>query len=201
MDTSFNIPEESFQTGILAVREQEEYAARKALHDYDANRRVCFEKQKHQQILRICFVVMMMPLFFYFVAEFFQKDLNNYMAIIAACYTAIALPLVLFLKNLRIPAVASLVFCAEMFRLDDWTALIPTLVPIVILNLLAFFYDRNKRFLAESPGFPDFPVITLQIKEQQRLSERDVPAAEASAADPYSDILSAVPDDAISNEH
>ena len=187
-----NIPEESYHSGIWEVSGKEKYNALEAARAYHANRSVCIAKQKRLPIFRFCFLIMMIPLFGYFFTEFWQEDLSNYMAIIALCYTVAALPFVLFLKNLRIPAIGSLVFCAEAFRLDDWTALIPTLVPIVILSAIAYCYEKDRRWIKEQPGFPDFHDIEVRVREERALSERDVPSSSEPEADPYSDVLSSL---------
>ena len=184
-----HIPEASYQTGIWEVSEKEKYDALEAARGYHATRSVCIAKQKRLPVYRFCFMVMMMPLFGYFFTEFWQQDLGNYMAVIALCYTAAALPFVLILKDLRIPAIGSLVFCAEALRLDDWTAMIPTLVPIIILGAIAYCYERDRRWIAKQPGFPDFHDIEVRVREERTLIERDVPPASGPAEDPYSDVL------------
>lgn len=185
------IPEDSYQTGIWEVSEKDSYEAKDAARDYHASRTVCLATQKRLPIYRFCFLVMLMPLFGYFFIEFWQADLSNYMAIISVIYTPLAILIVLLRKNLLIPAIGSLVYIAEMFRLDDWTAMIPTTVPIVILCAIAYFYHKEKRWLEAQPGFPDFHDIEVRVKEHRSLSERDVPEA-APAEDPYADVLSAL---------
>jgi hypothetical protein len=186
------IPENSYLTGILEVGEKAEYDAQQAVRRYHANRTVCLAKQKRQPVYRIAFLVMMMPLLAYFVSEFFQKDLSNYMAVIALCYTAAALPFVVLLKNLRIPAGCAWIYSAEVFRLNDASAIIPTLIPVIILNLIAFFYEKDRRWLTEQPGFPEFRDISVRVKEAAALSERDIPPSAGEADDPYSDVLSSL---------
>lgn len=183
------IPEISYQTGILEVSEKDEYDAQQAVRSYHANRSVCIARQKKLPIYRFAFFVMLLPLFAYFVSEFFQEDLNNYMAIIALCYTLAALPLVLFLKNLHIPAIGAWVYSAEFIRLDDPTAIVPTLIPVIILNLLAYLYEKNRRWLHVQPGYPDFHDITVRVKEAQLLTKREVPPSGEPCDDPYKDVL------------
>ena len=186
------IPEASYLTGIWEVSEREKYEALEAVRTYHANRSVCLAKQKRLPIFRFCFLVMLMPLFGYFFMEFWQAELNNYMAIISVIYTPIAVCLAVFRKNLLIPAIGSLVYIAEVFRLDDWTAIIPTTVPIAILCALAYFYDKDSRWIKEQPGFPAFHDIEVRVREERLLSSRHVPAASEPAADAFSDVLSSL---------
>lgn len=194
MGTSFNIPEAAYQTGILEVSEAERYEAEEAVRSYHANRSVCLAKQKRQPFFRIGFLLPVAYTAVYYITEFWQADLNNYMAIISLCYTLLALFFVLFRKNLRIPGIVSLVYLAEMFRLDAFAKLLPTLVPIILLNAIAFFYEKDRRFLKESPGYPDFHDIQVKIKEDSLRTARNIPDYATPAEDPYKDVLSAVPE-------
>ena len=189
------IPETAYLTGILEVSEKDEFDAKEAARDYHANRTVCLATQKKLPVYRFCFFAMLIPLFCYFIDEFFQKDLGNYMAVISMVYTPVAVYFALFRKELRIPAVGSLIYLAEVFRLDDWTAIIPTWIPILILNVIAFFYDRDRKWLAEQPGFPEFRDITVRVKEQYRLNEREIPPLSEPADDPFADVLGALSDE------
>ena len=186
-----HIPAEAYLTGIWEVSAKEKYEALEAARDYHANRSVCLAKQKRLPIYRICFLVMLLPLFGYFFSEFWQEELNSYMAIISTVYTPIALFFVIFRKNLFVPSLGSLVYIAEMFRLDDWTAIIPTTVPIAILCAIMYCYERDRRWLAEQPGFPAFHDVEVRVREEQMLTEREVPPPSAPVTDdPYSGILS-----------
>ena len=187
-----NIPEETYLTGIWEVDAADEFEAKETARDCHANRTVCLAKQKKLPIYRFCFIVMLMPLFCYFADEFFQKDLDSYMAVISVVYTLLAVYFVLFRKNLRIPALGSLVYLAEVFRLDDWSAIIPTWIPILLLNGIAYFYDKDRTWLEMQPGFPAFHDIIVRVKEAYALTERDVPPAAEPADDPYKDILSSL---------
>ncbi|MBQ4465812.1 MAG: hypothetical protein II916_07610 [Oscillospiraceae bacterium] len=187
-----NIPEESYLTGIWEVDEADEYHAKELVRDYHANRTVCRARQRKLLAYRFCFLVMLMPLFFYFVDEFFQKDLANYMAVISLVYTLFSLYFVLFPKNLRIPALGSLIYLAEVFRLRDWTLVLPNWIPIIILNALAHFYDKDRKWLSEQAGFPEFHDITVRVKKADPFTERSIPPAAEPAEDPYKDILSSL---------
>lgn len=187
-------------TGIWEVDAADEFRAKEAARDYHANRTVCLAKQRKLPVYRFCFVVMLMPLFCYFADEFFQKDLSSYMAVISIVYTLCALYFVLFRKELRIPALGSLIYLAEVFRLDDWSAIIPTWIPLLLLNGIAHFYDRDRKWLAEQPGFPEFHDITVRVKEQYLLNERELPPPSAPADDPYKDILSPLRSEERTNE-
>ena len=184
------IPEESYLTGLWEVDAAEEFEAKETARAYHANRSVCLAKQKRLPIWRFCFVVMLVPLFCYFCDEFFQKDLSSYMAVISIVYTLPALYFVLFRKNLRIPAIGSLVFLAEVFRLNDWSAIVPTWIPILLLNGIAYFYDRDRKWLEMQPGFPEFHDIAVRVRAHALQTKRDVPPPSAPEDDPYGDILS-----------
>ena len=186
-----DIPADAYVTGIWEVSAKDEYDAREIVRTYHANRSICLVKQKRLSVFRVCFMVLLMPLFGYFITEFWQEDLDNYMAVISTVYTAFALFCVIFLKNLAIPAAGSLIYSAEALRLDDITAIIPTLVPIVLMCALAFYYERDRRWIGSQPGFPAFHDIEVRVKEARMLTERNVPPPEdPPAEDPYNDILS-----------
>lgn len=186
------IPAASYLTGIWEVAAKEKYDALEAARSYHANRSVCIAKQKRLPVYRFCFLVMLMPLFGYFFAEFWQEDLDNFMAVISAVYTPVAVCLVIFRKNLLVPALGSLLYFAEMFRLDDWTAMIPTTVPIAVLCALAYFYDKDRRWLASQPGFPAFHDIEVRVREERARTERHIPPPSAPAENPFSDVLSSL---------
>lgn len=186
------IPEAAYLTGNWEVSEKEKYEALDAARTYHANRSVCLARQKHLPIYRLCFLIMLMPLFGYFLTEFWQEDLNHYMAIISVIYTPVAVCLAGIRKNLLIPAIGAWVYSAEFIRLDDPTAIVPTLIPVIILNLLAYLYEKNRRWLHVQPGYPDFHDITVRVKEEQLLTKREVPPSGEPCDDPYKDVLSSL---------
>ena len=85
------IPAESYETGRLTVGDEDFYAAEELVRAYHANRSICLRKQYLQNIYRIVFVVMLVPLACYFISEFFQPSISPYMAIISTVYTVFAL--------------------------------------------------------------------------------------------------------------
>ena len=187
------IPADAYVTGIWEVSGSDEYDARETVRTYHANRSICLARQKRQSLYRIAFMFPLCNLFAYFFMEFFQADLNNDMAIISIIYTPAALFYVIFLKNLAVPAIGSLVYSAEALRLDDITAIIPTLLPIVIMCALAFYHERDRRWLAAQPGFPAFHDIEVRVKEARMQTERNVPPPDDTPAEePYNDILSSL---------
>lgn len=184
------IPAESYETGRLTVGDEDFYAAEELVRAYHANRSICLRKQYLQNIYRIVFVVMLVPLACYFISEFFQPSISPYMAIISTVYTVFALFFVLVRKELLIPGIASLVYLAEAFRLDDPSAIIPTAIPAVILCVIGYRFDRDKRWLEQQPGYPKFHDILVYRESDDALTERDIPPLDTAAEDPYKDILS-----------
>lgn len=185
------IPEESYLTGIWEVSAQDKYEAELAVRSYYASCTVCLAKKQKLPIYRICFLIILVPLLLTYISEFSQSDLSHYMAIIALVYTLPALFFVIARKDLGIPAWGSLVFLAECFRFDDWTAIISIIVPLGIMGTLAYFHERDRRFLTGQPGYPDFHAIEVRVPEERDRTEREIPPpAESPAEDPYRDILS-----------
>lgn len=185
-----NIPEGCYLTGIWEVSEQDEFAAKEAARAYHANRSVCLATQKQLPASRFGFIVILVVLCAYYVPEFWQKDLSNYMAVICACYAVVTLFFVLVRKNLAVPAWGSLVFLLEIFRLDDWTAITLNVIPMGVMGALAYFHTKQRRWLIAQPGYPAFHDIEVRVKERFDFAERDVPAPSEPAEDPYKDILS-----------
>ena len=56
--------------------------------------------------------------------------------------------------------------------------------------MICYRFDRDKRWLEQQPGYPEFHDILVYRESDDALTERDIPPLDTAAEDPYKDILS-----------
>ena len=187
------IPFDSYETGELTVLAKDEFEAMDAVRNYHADRTICLAKQKKQFLYRFVFVIAMLPLILEPCYTYFKLREERILCFLAIGLALVTFVCVMFLKRLYIPAVCSLVFLVQVFREDVMGLLFCVLFPVGICCALAYVYERDRRYLRKSPGYPDFHPITLHVlREESRPGSLDpVPEEpEEPADDPYADILS-----------
>lgn len=184
------IPEEAYLTGIWEVDDKERYEAEDVVRTYQQSRTPNISRLKSLPAYRIGFMLIVGLAFVDFFPQLFDPDATGYIAVIDLLFTALSVIFVIFLKKLTVPAIASVAFLVELIRVGDWYALGATIVGILICNAVAFFYNREVRYLKTQPGYPDFHSVQVKVTEDMALTERDVPESTAPSKDPYADMLS-----------
>ena len=177
----FDIPEESFHSGILEVAPMTRYDAEQAVREYHANCTVCTATKRRMAFYRLGFLFAALLC----TGEQFLSAVNSsatiWKTIVAAGWLVLAVYSVFFPKNLLAPAIGLLllVICG----ISWW-------VPAGGAAVLAFFHEKNSLWLQRQPGFPDFHPVAVKVQTGVDLTERHVPPPSDPEPDPYRDILS-----------